>query len=66
MLPSIPGVEAVDHLSVNLARAHAACTIVVLLRHTRIRVVQQGTGEMGDVPTVRGRSRRCSGAEQVG
>src|SRR5437879_3329021 len=50
--PSVPQ-EAVDDLSVNLARAHAACTIVVLLRNTRIRVVQQGTGEIGRFSTIR-------------
>ena len=56
---------AADDLSVNLANAHAACTIVVFLRHTRVSVAEQGACEVGGAATVRCRSRGGCSAEQV-
>jgi hypothetical protein len=57
---------AVDDLSVDLACAHAGCTIVVILGHARVRVIEQSAGEVGRIATVHCRGRSCRSTEQVG
>jgi hypothetical protein len=57
---------AVDDFSIHPAGVCAAGAIVVLFGHTRIRVIEQRTGEVWSVAAVSCRSRRCGGPEQVG
>jgi hypothetical protein len=64
-LPSVSQ-EAVDDFSVDLAGAQATGTIVMLLGHTRIRVMQHRTGEVRSICAVRSRGGSCSSAKEVG
>src|SRR6478672_746694 len=64
-LPSVSEV-AFDDVSVSFARAHAGCTIVVLLGDARIRMIEQRAREVGSVAAVGCRSRSCGSTEQVG
>ena len=64
-LPSVSEV-AFNDVSVSFARAHAGCTIVVLLGDARIRMIEQRAREVGSVAAVGCRSRSCGSTEQVG
>jgi hypothetical protein len=48
---------------VDPSGTHADCTVVVLLGHARIRMVEHGAGKVGDISAVRCGSGGCSSAE---
>jgi hypothetical protein len=55
-----------DHSPIDLGRAHAARANVALVRHARVRVIEQGAGKMRRAAAEDCCGGCCRGAEEMG